>query len=436
MAILAVSCAAANSYAGNPLVKDAGMADPHVRIFNDKAYLYSTIDAEPNSPEWNMPAWAVWSSNDLIEWKLERTIKPVETYIGESTYCWAPDAEQRNGKTYFYFSNHNKDTGVMVSDMPQGPFKDALGKPLMSADLTPSKEYDISILTDNDKNKTPYIAFGHHRDAESHLRYYVAKLADTMIALAEEPKKIEITGGFGGNDKPNLHKYKDTYYLTAGAKFATSKNIYGPYVYHGYSGGNDQPFGLSNQAHGNYFTWNNQWFHVWCQFIWDKEKSKFRDSKMTYLHYKDNGEMVDDVGFLEKHYATGVGQYDAAWEKIEAEWYMKASNLEKRESASGFELRNIHKDSSVTYPNVRNAIADTTISFQYASKEGAVIVVRANDKKGAVLAQCTLPKTGEEYAQESCQLKNNAGDLNLFFEFKGKSKDLVRLDWFRLNAHQ
>ena len=62
---------------------------------------------------------------------------------------------------------------------------------------------------------------------------------------------------------------------------------------------------------------------------------------MTYLHYKDNGDMVDDPDFVQggKYYTTGVGKYNANWETIEAEWYFKKSlAIEKRDGPKGFSI--------------------------------------------------------------------------------------------------
>jgi len=74
--------AVAGVHADNPLVPDVGMADPHIHIFNNKAYLYTTRDASKTAESYIMPDWHVWSSDDLINWKHELTILPSETYMG------------------------------------------------------------------------------------------------------------------------------------------------------------------------------------------------------------------------------------------------------------------------------------------------------------------------------------------------------------------
>ena len=119
---------------GNPIVPYVGMADPHIFIFNGKPFLYSTRDLDSLAKgRFIMPDWHIWSTNDLLHWKHERTILPTETYMGKSTDCWATDMGWRNDKYFFYFSNKNISTGVMVSESPIGPFKDALAR-----DRTPS----------------------------------------------------------------------------------------------------------------------------------------------------------------------------------------------------------------------------------------------------------------------------------------------------------
>ena len=51
----------------------------------------------------------------------------------------------------------------MKSESPTGPYVDALGKPLLDKDLTTSKEYDPTVLVDNDVDGAAYIVFGHYR---------------------------------------------------------------------------------------------------------------------------------------------------------------------------------------------------------------------------------------------------------------------------------
>ncbi|GAL65633.1 xylosidase [Jejuia pallidilutea] len=419
------------------MVADVGMADPHIKIFNNKAFLYATRDEDKTAKKFVMPDWKIWSSDDLIHWNLETTINPTETYMGASKNCWATDAAYKNGNYYFYFSNGNVNTGVMVGKTPTGPFKDVLGKPMLPEDLTPIKEYDPTVLIDDDAQKTAYIAFGHHRSGDPDFYYMIAKLNTDMVSLAETPKEIKIIGDvnvLGGNDKPTLHKHNGLYYLSAGSHYATSKNIYGPYTKRGNSGNNN--YGLTSRAHGNYFNWNNQSFHTWCHFHLGKDVARYRESYIAYLHYKNNGEMITDTNFLDAHFSTGVGQYDANWDKIESEWYMVAENIEKKESPNGgFEIQNITQKSYLLFPNVYYINDKRSITFYVSSLEGAIIEIRANNSKGKVLASCNIPKTGgwNNYQPIKCNLNNTNGVKDVYITFKGSGNDLLHLDWFLFN---
>jgi len=420
---------------GNPIVPFVGMADPHIFIFNGKAYLYATRDADSTAKKFVMPDWKIWSSDDLVHWKLERTIDPTETYMGKSNNCWAADVAYKNGFYYYYFSNGNVNTGVMKSKLPEGPFIDALGKPLLPETLTTGKEYDPTVLVEGNKEKTAYIAFGHYRFNDPDLSYYIAKLDEDMVSLAEKPKKITILGDMDilkGNDKPNLHKRNGIYYLSAGTHYATATNIYGPYTRRGDSGTNK--FGLDSRAHGNFFEWKNQWFHTWCNFHLGKDVARYRESYISYLHYKDNGDMVTDAAFLEQHFATGVGQYDASWDKIEAEWYMAATNVEKREAKNGgFEIQKIKNNGSLYFPNVKNFAKANAILFQISSQNsGGTIEVYANDAKGKLLGSVKVENTGgwDTYKTIKCALKNTDNVQNIYLKFKGNSADLFHLNSF------
>lgn len=205
----------------NPIIPGKGVCDPHVHIFNNKAYLYASHDKSVESPTWLMDDWQIWSSEDLVEWKYESTVRPEDTYIGVSDTCWAVDAAERNGKYYYYFSNGNTDTGVAVSDNPEGPFRDELGKPLLPKDLTETHQYDPTVFVDPDTD-IPYIIWGGGKG------YYIARLQEDMISLAEEPHLILVDGKRAWDDKNFIHKKNGVYYLTWASWYATSDNIYGP----------------------------------------------------------------------------------------------------------------------------------------------------------------------------------------------------------------
>jgi len=432
------------AWAGNPIIPKAGVADPHIHIFDGKAWMYSTHDVNPDDRQMEMPDWNVWSSDDLVKWKHERTISPKETYIGESDKCWAPDVATMNGKYYFYFSNNNKDAGVMVGDHPAGPFKDALGKPLLPSGLTPGKEYDVSVLVDKG---VAYLAFGLYATKEGRMRkglsYYIARLNPDMISLAEKPRPIEITGPFGGNDKPDITKHGEHFYLSAGADRAIADTVYGPYKTFFVSGDDSDPYGLNSRAHGKLFDWNNQSFFVWCRFVGLSKASKFRESLMTYVHYKANGEMVCDRAFLDAHYETGVGQYDASWPSIEAEWFFAMPDGPKKTEtkAGGFEISNLRNGDYLRFPNINDCPKDPVVELIYscANEQGGTISIRDGTEKGTELGLAAFAATGNwtNYQTVSIPLKtvDSSATRSLAFVFTGAAnEELIRVDAFKVRS--
>lgn len=281
---------------GNPILRGRGVCDPHVRIFNDRAWLYATHDKSPDSSTFVMEDWWVWSSPDLVNWTHECTLRPEDTYIGPGfTSCWATDAAERNGRYYWYFSEVNRSTGVVVGESPAGPWHDPLGRPLVSPDDAPAGAYDPGVFIDDDG--TPYLVFGVWD-------YYIARLNDDMISLAETPRRLTIhnpEGPYGKgrlDDKPYLHKRAGVYYLSWGCYYSISDHVYGPYACRGsviQEAYVDEPLRYTHAAltydrHGSFFEWRGQWYYI-CNDMSQTRTEFFRDSSIGYVFYRDNGEI-------------------------------------------------------------------------------------------------------------------------------------------------
>ena len=90
--LVVLTCLPPLSGASNPVVTNQSIADPHVHIFEGRAYMYAGRDKDPNSPHFEMPDWHVRSSSDLVHWRDETVIRPNQTYMGPgSLNCWAVD---------------------------------------------------------------------------------------------------------------------------------------------------------------------------------------------------------------------------------------------------------------------------------------------------------------------------------------------------------
>ena len=203
-------------YAAEPAppapILDGYRADPDIRVFGDTYYVYPTSD----KTNWQTTDFSTWSSKDLIHWKNEGIILDVAHDLGWANIkAWAPTTTERNGKYYFYFVA-NEQIGVATADKPTGPFKDALGKPLITRRQFNTFPIDPFVFTDSDGQ--PYLYFGN-----GHL--LVSKLGADMISLQGPLADVTPTDGAQPfREGVVVFKRKDLYFFMWSVDDARSDN--------------------------------------------------------------------------------------------------------------------------------------------------------------------------------------------------------------------
>ena len=231
--------------AANPLVSNVGMADPHIHYWAETGtyFAYATHDYSPNNTGFYMTDWWVWSSPDLVSWTLADILYPNATPAPRSDYgnCWATDgAHRKNPATgaweyFFYMSIGKCQTAVMKSvTSPAGPWANVLGAPLLNSSfgdsLSPKACFrDPAVFEDDD---------GSHYLISGVFTYYIMRLGEDLVSLAEAPRLVSVTnptGPYGQktDDKPFIHKANGVYYLSWGCFYGMSNSVYGPYNYTG-----------------------------------------------------------------------------------------------------------------------------------------------------------------------------------------------------------
>lgn len=418
---------------GNPILPGLGVCDPQVRVFDGHIYLYATHDYSPESRKFRMENWWVWRTDDLIHWEQVSVLHPEQTYLRRPfADCWATDAATRNGKYYFYFSAGPKNIGVVEGPTPSGPWTDPIGKPLIAEGLTPVEERDPGILMDADGAN--YIVFGTWD-------YYIARLADDMVSLAEPPRLIHLdhkAGPYGEgktDDKPFLHRRGDTYYLSWGCFYAVGDNPYGPYRYKGsfidpslIDPGlrSDRPL---HDRHGSFFEFHRQWYFACNDESQSGTSNFFRNTVLSYVHYRANGEIaplrMDRVG---------VGRYDAAKGKIEAEDFFSliGSGVVGEREDGTFEVRDLRDRSALIYPNVEHVSGARTMIIR-VSRNGtgeARLEICASGSNGRRLGQVAIPHTGSwtNYRELRVDISVPSPVVDVAITCRGGSGELARID--------
>ncbi len=136
---------------GNPIFP-GWYADPEGAVFDHQYWIYPTCSL-PFDKQTYMDAF---SSPDLVHWTKHPRVLGIENISWLRSALWAPAVIHANKKYYFYFGANNVHEGeiggigVAVSDNPAGPFKDALGKPLIGNIVNGAQPIDQFVFKDDD----------------------------------------------------------------------------------------------------------------------------------------------------------------------------------------------------------------------------------------------------------------------------------------------
>ncbi len=182
-------------------------ADPHITVFNGRYHLYPTTDGYAS---WAGTYYKAFSSTDLVNWTDHGVILdhgPDVSWADNS--AWAPAVASANGRYYLYFSggaasgNTAKQLGVAVADSPTGPFRDALGRPLIRSDqFSGGQTIDPMVFTDDDGQSYLYWGQGVAR---------AVRLNADMVSFDAAQARVITPSGY--NEAPFVFKRNGLYYF-------------------------------------------------------------------------------------------------------------------------------------------------------------------------------------------------------------------------------
>lgn len=245
----------------NPVLPEDA-ADPSLLDDRERTgyyYLYTTENGECDIP--------VYRSKNLVDWEFVGDAFPdgFQRKWGESwARPWAPDINYINGKYVLYYSmgcwNEPmlSESGVAVSDSPEGPFADIDGNPLLNREnCRVFNPIDVSFFDDGEKK---YIFWGSYKlsdDPSVDYGIYAIEVTDDGLAIKEGASKVKVAGN--QIEGTMVTKKDGWYYLFAstGQTLAgtssdyrvvvgRSDNILGPYA------GPDGTPMLDNDGYNNY----------------------------------------------------------------------------------------------------------------------------------------------------------------------------------------
>ena len=241
----------------NPLTTQRFGADPGWMVYDGRLYIYTTNDAfeyvngSIRDNTYDVGTINCISTDDMVNWTDHGAI-PVAGRNGRTTggaagwasCSWAPDAAWKmiDGKPKFflYFANNGSGIGVLTADSPTGPWKDPIGKELISRS-TPNCGnvawlFDPGVYYDEETDEA-WIMFGGGKNDNDGTGYNnpktgrCAKLGSNMISIDGGANTMETPYLF---EDSSLIKIGDTWYYS----YCANWNVPGGTNINGVSFGN------------------------------------------------------------------------------------------------------------------------------------------------------------------------------------------------------
>ncbi|WP_433554670.1 family 43 glycosylhydrolase [Micromonospora zamorensis] len=427
--------------ADNPIVQHIYTADPAPLVHDGRVYLYTGHD-EDGSTYFTMREWRVWSSADMVNWTDHGSPMSLSTFAWADANAWAGQVIARNGKFYWYVpvrqrSNGQMVIGVGVADSPTGPFRDAIGRPLVG-----NNEIDPSVFIDDDGQA--YLYWGNPG------LWYV-KLNSDMISYSGSATRITLTtAGFGtraGNaSRPTLYeegpwvfKRNGLYYNVFAAEccsefiaYSTAPGPTGPWTYRGTIMPRQ---GSSFTNHAGVIDFNGGSYFFYHNGALPGGGGYTRSVAVEKFSYNSNGTIPTIT--MSTAGAPQVGTLNP-YGRQEAETIAWGSGIETEPSSEGgMNVGWIENGDYVKVKGVAFGGGATSFTARVASAtSGGRIEVRLDSASGPVVGTCTMGGTGgwQNWATTTCAVSGATGTRDLYLRFAGGSGNLFNLNWWQFGG--
>ncbi|WP_396888784.1 family 43 glycosylhydrolase [Micromonospora reichwaldensis] len=438
--ICTVALLPGTAQADNPIVQHIYTADPAPMVHNGRVYVYTGHD-EDGSTYFTMREWRVFSSADMVNWTDHGVPMNLGTFAWADADAWAGHVVPRNGKFYWYVPVRQRGGGMVigvgVADSPTGPFRDALGRPLVG-----NGEIDPHAFVDDDGQA--YLYWGNPN------LWYV-RLNPDMISFSGSPTRIPLTtAGFGtrtGNpSRPTLYeegpwvfKRNGLYYNVFAAEccsefigYSTAPGPTGPWTYRGTvmprqgTSFTNHP-GIVDFNGGSYFFYHNGALPGGGGFTRSVAVEKFAynsDGTIPTMNMTTAG--APQVGTLNPY------------TRQEAETIAWGSGIETEPSSEGgMNVGYLANGDHIKVKGVAFGAGATSFSARVASgAAGGRIEVRLDSVTGPLAGTCTVGGTGgwQTWTTSTCAISGATGTRDLYLRFAGGTGNLFNVNWWQFGG--
>jgi len=425
--------------AQNPLIMKQFTADPSVRVFDGKIYLYPSHDivATPGHGRLGwfcMQDYHVYSSPNLTDWTDHGVIvsqNKVPWADSMAYSMWAPDCIERDGKYYFYFpaivkpggTGRGFAVGVAIADKPYGPFVP------QTEPITGIHGIDPNVQIDKDGQAYIYWAQGN---------LYGAKLKANMLELVSDPVKLEGFPDKGLKEGPYLFERKGVYYMTyphvadkktERLEYAMSNSPLGPFKYAGVL--MDESASGCWTNHQSIIEFKNQWYLFYHNDDLSPNFDKNRSVRADSLFFNEDGTIrkvnptLRGVGLTEATKKIQIDRFSAKSDEGTAIEFIDTLN-----KPGGWKTVFSKPDAWVQYNSVN--LGNKTLKhleINARSATGGTLLIRTKDAAGIIIAEVNIP-TGTDWRIVKKSIATiPTGIKNLEVQLKGDGN--VEVDWLR-----
>ena len=357
-------------------------------------------------------------------------------WANQDNDAWAPQVIARDGKFYLYApvtiaGSPRNVIAVAVADKPEGPFRDALGKPLLGPQ---DGFFDPTVWIDDDGQA--YLYWGNPS------LWYV-KLNKDMVSYSGPITKVE-PGIRDYQEGPWFHKRNSHYYMAfasaccpEGIGYAMSDRPMGPWVYKGpimehnpASTGNHP--GIIDYKGGSYLFG----FNYELNFALTPIHHERRSVTVARFDYQADG-AIPNLGWWNKTAAPQVGVL-APYRTVEAETIAWTSRIQRDRDRPFFWASGVTTETSdkvgvyvtrvtdLTYIKVAGvdfgAAGPKTFTADLASAEtGGIIELHLDKPDGPLIGKLAVAATGgsDDWRSMTTSTSGAVGTHDLFFVFRG-----------------
>lgn len=431
-------------HAADPIIQTSFTADPAPMVHNGVVYLYTSHDddnAPPGQGRFLMRDWKCYSSTDMVNWTDHGTVASLKTFAWavQENDAWAPHVIERNGKFYFYapvsVPGWPKNViAVAVADNPLGPFKDALGRPLIDKK---TGYIDPAAFIDDDGQA--YLYWGNPN-------IWYVKLNEDMISysgqIVQEPTKPD-----SYQEGPWVYKRGSRYYMAyastccpEGIGYAMSDSPTGPWEHKGHIMPPDR------RATGNHpgvidFKDNAYvfGFNFKLNFALTDQHHERRSVCVAELIFNPDGTIQELPWWEEAESVTQIGTLDP-YVRTEAETICWSSGVKTEPcSEGGMNVCDIDDMDYIKVKGVDFGAGAASFRAAVASEtDGGVVEIRLDSLEGPLVGTCAVPGTGawQTWTTSYCTVHVASGVHDLFLIFSGGDGKLLNLDWWQFQRKQ